>query len=162
MTRQNFEIRPWSKFWCCEIRRRCGPPRELCESAWQPPRKMSPLRDRPQFRDGRRVQAALGAAPQAAGDAARDRQRDRRKRSRPKREREQAERREAAAVETAPPPRQNVVEAVRQRAAAEQWLTALKQRASRVCTASVYVMCRVDTAYNKSVWRSSYDVCVYV
>ena len=61
-----------------------------------------------------------------------------------------------------PPPRQNVVEAVRQRAAAEQWLTALKQRASRVCTASVHVMCRVDTAYNKSVWRSSYDVCVYV
>ena len=25
------------------------PARELCESAWQPPRKMSPLRDRPQF-----------------------------------------------------------------------------------------------------------------
>ena len=137
------------------------PARELCESAWQPPRKVSPLRDRCSFETDDEYKQYL-AQRRKQQEALRDRQRDRTKRSRPKREREQAERREAAAVETAPPPRQNVVEAVRQRAAAEQWLTALKQRASRVCTASVHVMCRVDTAYNKSVWRSSYDVCVYV
>ena len=135
-----FEIRPWAKFWCCKIMRRSGPrtesshlikvqknmPKRHCE----PPRKVSPLRDRCSFETDDEYKQYL-AQRRKQQEALRDRQRDRTKRSSPKREREQAERREAAAAQTAAKAtaaKAVVVEAARQRAAAEQRLAALKQR----------------------------------
>ena len=119
LTRQNFEIRPWSKFWCCEIRRRFGPRIESSQSVQiliimpkrhcEPLREVSPLRDRRTFETDNEYTQYL-AQRRKQQETLRDRQRDRRKRSRLKREREQAERREAAAAQTAakaPPPRQS-------------------------------------------------------
>ena len=102
-------------------------PKRHCE----PPRKVSPLRDRCSFETDDEYKQYL-AQRRKQQEALRDRQRDRTKRSRPKREREQAERREAAAAQTAAKAtaaKAVVVEAARQRAAAEQRLAALKQRA---------------------------------
>ena len=100
-----FEFRPWSKFWCCEIRRRCGP-RTGIHILYA--RALGSLRARCRrcaigrsFETDDEFKQHLAQRHKQQRDAARDRQRDRRKRSRPKREREQAERREAAAVETA-------------------------------------------------------------
>ena len=101
-------------------------PKRHCE----PPREVSPLRDRRSFETDDEYKQYL-AQRRKQQETLRDRQRDRRKRSRPKREREQAERREAAAAQTAAKAaaaQAAVVEAARQRAAAEQRLAALKQR----------------------------------
>ena len=74
----------------------------------EPPREVSPLRDRRSFETDDEYKQYL-AQRRKQQESLRDRQRDRRKRSRPKREREQAERREAAAAQNPPkqlPPRQ--------------------------------------------------------
>ena len=112
-------------------------PKRHCE----PPREVSPLRDRRTFETNGAYMQYL-AQRRKQQETLRDRQRDRRKRSRPKREREQAERREAAAAQTAAKAaaaKAAIVDAARQRAAAEQRLAALKQRA---CAASRDVPCR--------------------
>ena len=117
----------------------------------EPPREVSPLRDRRTFETDDEYMQYL-AQRRKQQETLRDRQRDRRKRSRPKREREQAERREAAAAQTAAKAaaaKAAIVDAARQRAAAEQ--RAGITQAAHVCTASVPVMCRFDTAYKKSM-----------
>ena len=133
-------------------------PKRHCE----PPRKVSPLRDRCSFETDDEYKQYL-AQRRKQQEALRDRQRDRTKRSRPKREREQAERREAAAAQTAAKAtaaKAVVVEAARQRAAAcGSGAAAGSTHAARVCTAPVHVMCRVDTAYKSK--RVTYDVFVY-
>ena len=95
------------------------------------PREVSPLRDHRSFDTVYEYKQYL-AQRRKQKETLRDRQRDRSKRSRPKREREQAERREAAAaqkVAKATAAKAAVDDAARQRAAAEQRLAALKQRA---------------------------------
>ena len=97
----------------------------------EPPREVSPLRDHRNFDTIDEYKQYL-AQRRKQQETLRDRQRDRRKRSRPKREREQAERRDAAAAQTAAKAtaaKAAVTETVRQRAAAEQRLAALEQRA---------------------------------
>ena len=125
-------------------------PKRHCE----PPREVSPLRDRRTFETDNEYLQYL-AQRRKQQETLRDRQRDRRKRSRLKREREQAERREAAAAQTAA--KASAAIAPRQpssRRRASVWqrgAAAGSTQAARVCTASVHVMCRVETAYNKSV-----------
>ena len=104
------------------------PKRHLRASA---AREVSPLRDHRNFDTIDEYKQYL-AQRRKQQETMRDRQRDRSKRSRPKREREQAERRDAAAAQTAAKAtaaKAAVTETVRQRAAAEQRLAALKQRA---------------------------------
>ena len=131
-------------------------PKRLCES----PREGSPLRDRRSFETDDECEQYLAQRRKQhetlrdvnATISARVHQRDRSKRLRPKRDREHAERREAAATQRAAKAtaaEAAVVEAARQRAAAEQ--RAGITQAAHVCTASVPVMCRFDTAYKKSM-----------
>ena len=103
-------------------------PKRHCE----PPREVSPLRDRRTFETNDEYLAQR----RKQQETLRDRQRDRRKRSRPKREREQAERREAAAAQTAAKAtaaKAAVVEAARQCVVAEQRLA---DQAARACIVS--------------------------
>ena len=98
----------------------------------EPPREASPLRDHRSFDTVHEYKQSCLEQRRKQQETLRDRQRDRSRRSRPKREREQAERREAAAAQKAAKAtaaKATVVDAARQRAAAEQRLTALKQRA---------------------------------
>ena len=104
------------------------PKRHLRASA---AREVSPLRDHRNFDTIDEYKQYL-AQRRKQQETLRDRRRDRSKRSHPKREREQAERHDAAAAQKAAKAtaaKATVDDAARQRAAAEQRLAALKQRA---------------------------------
>ena len=131
-------------------------PKRHCE----PPREVSPLRDRRTFETDNEYTQYL-AQRRKQQETLRDRQRDRRKRSRPKHEREQAERREAAAAQTAAKAaaaQAAVVEGRGGAAACGSGAAAGSTQAARVCTGhslsarDVPCVCVcVCTAYNKSV-----------